>query len=87
MGINLSSDDQDCINNRNKFLHGNIPFDHETKENRRKELSKINLTAHLLTCALLLKYAGYKGPIKNYLKYLDLINDLDTINQPLFRII
>ncbi|MFC4815545.1 hypothetical protein [Flavobacterium sp. GCM10023249] len=87
MGIQLTKDDQECINNRNKFLHGSIPFDHDTKENRRKELSKINLNAHLITCALILKYAGYSGPIKNYLKYLDLINNLKSINQPLFRTI
>lgn len=87
MGINLTSEDINCINNRNKFLHGNIPYDHETKENRKKELSKINLNAHLITCALILKYAGYNGPLKNYLKYLDLMNGHYLINQPLFRII
>lgn len=87
MGITLTEEDKECINNRNKFLHGSIPFDHETKENRRKELSIINLNAHLITCALILKYAGYNGPIKNFHKYLDLINNLNSINQPLFRTI
>jgi hypothetical protein len=87
VGIQLSNDDQECIKNRNKFLHGNIPYDHESKENRKKELSIINLNAHLITCSLILKYAGYKGPIKNFLKYLDIVNDINSINQPLFRII
>lgn len=85
VGIKLSKEDIECISMRNKFLHGNVPYDHESDEVRNKELSIINLSAHLLTCSLILKYAGYSGVVKNYLKYLDLINGFNQINQPLFR--
>lgn len=87
MGINLTSDDVKCISMRNRFLHGNSPHENEPEEVRIQELTKIQLNAHLLTCALILKYVGYKGVIKNMLKYLDIINERRELKQELFRTI
>jgi hypothetical protein len=82
MEIPLSDYDKYCLDQRNFFLHGNKPI---TKENEDFELFKISLNTHFITCALILKYAGYQGKLKNYLKYQDLVNQTNSIDQPLFR--
>lgn len=87
VGLDLSRNDLKCISMRNRFLHGNSPHDNESEETRVKELTKIKLDAHLLTCALILKYSGYEGVIKNMRKYLDLINERNEISDDLFRTI
>lgn len=86
VGFNLTKEDEKCISMRNRFLHGNIPFENEPEQQKKKELLNITLAAHLLTCSLILKYAGYKGVVKNFLKYWDLVNKVENI-APLFRTI
>lgn len=82
MEIPLSDYDIYCLDQRNFFLHGNKPA---TKENEDLELFKISLNTHFITCALIFKYAGYRGTLKNYLKYQDIVNQKNSIDQPLFR--
>jgi hypothetical protein len=85
MGIALNNDEKNCIKLRNRFLHGNIPFQNELEQTRKGELQKITLTAHLLTCSLILKYFNFSGSVKNFLKYWDLVNGDDKISSPLFK--
>jgi hypothetical protein len=84
VGFNLTNEDEKCISMRNRFLHGNIPFENEPEQRKMKELLNITLNAHLLTCSLILKYTGYRGVIKNFLKYWDLVNKVQN-DAPLFR--
>lgn len=86
VGFNLTKEDERCIAMRNRFLHGNVPFENEPEQKKKKELLKISLQAHLLTCSLILKYIGYKGVVKDFLVYWDSINGVDNENS-LFRTI
>lgn len=85
VGFKLSKNDLKCISMRNRFLHGNMPYDDKNEEIRMKELTKISLSAHFLTCCLILKYSGFDGVVKNFLKYLDLTNCMDEVDEELFR--
>lgn len=84
VGFNLTKEDEKCILMRNRFLHGNIPFENEPEQTKKKELLNLTLNAHLLTCSLILKYAGYSGVVKNFLKYWDLVNKIPN-DASLFR--
>lgn len=86
VGFELTKDDEKCISMRNRFLHGNIPFENEPEQQKRKELLSITLNAHLLTCSLIFKYAGYNGAVMNFLKYWDLVNKIPN-EATLFRTI
>ncbi|WP_458626430.1 hypothetical protein [Winogradskyella sp. PC D3.3] len=85
VGFELSKNDKKCIAMRNRFLHGNMPYDNEVQEERQKQLAKISLSAHFLTCCLILKYIGFDGYVKNFLKFLDITNEIDEIDEKLFR--
>ena len=85
VGFELNKSDLKCISMRNRFLHGNMPYDDKNEDIRMKELTKISLSAHFLTCCLILKYVGFNGVVKNFLKYLDLINCMDEVDEELFR--
>jgi hypothetical protein len=87
VGFELSKSDLKCISMRNRFLHGNMPYDDKNEDIRMKELTKISLSAHFLTCCLILKYVGFNGVVKNFLKYLDLTNCMDEVDEELFRYI
>lgn len=76
VGFPLTQEDEKCIAMRNRFLHGNIPFEDEPQSKREKGLRNITLKAHFLTCSLILKYAGFNGVVKDFLKYWDLMNDI-----------
>ncbi len=86
VGLQLDKDDEKCISMRNRFLHGNIPLDNEPEQKKKKELLNITLNAHLLTCSLIFKYAGYNGAVMNFLKYWDLVNKIPN-DATLFRTI
>lgn len=84
--INLSSDEKNFIRNRNKFLHGEIPFSGEDPSDPHHfKLKKVSLHIHMLTCALILKMAGYSGPILNFWKYWELARGENNEPMPLFR--
>ncbi len=82
--FNLNKEDQYCINMRNEFLHGRIPFEDEEDQKREKKLLGVALDANLLTSGLILKFSNYSGPIMDYLKYWDLVNEIPN-SRPLFR--
>jgi hypothetical protein len=68
--IFLTKDEEDFLKKRNSYLHGDVPFKNENpKDPDQFELKKISLHIHMLTCALILKMAGYIGPIVNFWKY------------------
>ena len=85
VGFELSKNDKNCIAMRNRFLHGNMPYDNEVQDERQKQLAKISLSAHFLTCCLILKYIGFDGYAKNFLKFLDITNEIDEVDEKLFR--
>ena len=87
LDISLNSDDVFCINVRNDFLHGRIPFENETQEKDDKDykLQHIVYKLHLLTSSLIFKYCGYTGYMLNNIKLVDLIHFEKNINEPLFR--
>ena len=83
MGLAINSEDEICIKKRNRFLHGSMPFETEGKKNI--EIKQIALRIHSLVCSLILKYAGCTGYVKNNLKYFELINSKNKLNEPLFK--
>ena len=87
VGLTLTKADKEYINKRNRFLHGRFDFENEPEDKRNQGLQKIALNVHLLTCSLLLKHVGFSGPVKNFLKYLDLVNKKNEVDEPLFRYI
>ena len=85
MGLKLNAAEKQCIKKRNRFLHGNMPFENETENVKNKELSEIALRAHSLVSSLILKYAGCSCYLKNKLRYIDLASGENEINEPLFK--
>jgi hypothetical protein len=87
LGIPLSDDDINCINMRNDFLHGRIPYENETQEKEEKDyqLQHIVYKLHLLITSLIFKYCGYSGHMLNNIKLVDLIHFNKNIKEPLFR--
>ena len=43
VGFDLTKEDEKCISMRNRFLHGNIPFENEPEQQKKKELLSIIL--------------------------------------------
>lgn len=85
--IDLNEDDTICINMRNDFLHGRIPFENEIKEKEEKDyqLQHIVYKLHLLITSLIMKYCGYSGYMLNNIKLIDLIHFKKNFKEPLFR--
>ena len=86
LSIPLSPDDEKCLENRNNFLHGKIPFENEAKDKNYK-IQHIVYKLHMLLCSLILKYSGYNGFILNNIKLVDLMYFKKNINEPLLRMI
>jgi len=82
--IDLNEDDRRCINMRNEFLHGRIPFENEN-DKEDYQIQHIVYKLHLLTSSLIMKYCGYKGLMLNNIKLVDLIYFKKNIKEPLFR--
>ena len=79
--IPLTEKDKKNIKLRNKFLHGSSPYKDKDLELLSKKLFYINLELNYLVNALVLKYIGYDGIVKNLAKiYLDYSN-LDKIEE------
>jgi hypothetical protein len=79
--IALSEQDIKNIKTRNKFLHGSNPYNDKDLEKLSKKLLYINLKLNYLINAMIYKYIGYDGILKNlakiYLDYADL-NELEN---------
>lgn len=84
MEIELTDEDKECINMRNEFLHGRIPFENEKGFNEY-ELHRIVFKLHFLVNALIIKMTGFNGFILNNLKMLDVLRYKKDFNVPLFR--
>tara|TARA_Y100001933_G_scaffold262240_1_gene319072 strand:- start:978 stop:2405 length:1428 start_codon:yes stop_codon:yes gene_type:complete len=82
--IKLNDDDKRCLNMRNDFLHGRIPYDNED-EIVSFELLHVVVKLHFLVCSLILKYTGYSGYLLNNIKYISHVHFKKTINESLFR--
>lgn len=66
---NLNDDEFRCIDNRNKFLHGSLPFKIKEEDEAFRELYFISLTLHKLACILILRFVGFHNNyIVNYPK-------------------
>lgn len=85
MGLKLNEAEKQCIKKRNRFLHGNMPFENEPESVKTKELSEIALRTHYLVSSLILKYAGCSCYLKNTLKNFDLANGENKVDEPLFK--
>jgi len=71
-GFNLTKEDINCIEKRNDFLHGRLPFENET--NSESEIKYFTHKLHFLVSSLILKYCGYYGWVLNSHKYLELFD-------------
>lgn len=79
--IPLTENDKKNIKLRNKFLHGSSPYKDKDLELLSTKLFYINLEFNYLLNALVFKYIGYDGIIKNLAKiYLDYSN-LDKLEE------
>lgn len=83
--FNLTKDDKTFIKQRNRFLHGNIPFDNEEENVKNKKIEEIMFQTHFLVCSLLLKYINYSGIVKDLLCYTQLFKEKQLPEKPLFR--
>lgn len=84
LNIELNADDLRCINMRNDFLHGRIPFD---KENDTEDFQLIHVVfkLHFLVSSIIMKYSGYSGLILNNIKLSDILYFQKNLKEPLFR--
>lgn len=85
--ISLNEDDINCINMRNDFLHGRVPYENEPNDKKVNDfqLQHIVYKFHLLTTSLIFKYCGYSGYMLNNIKLVDLLHFKKNIKEPLFR--
>ncbi|MBK7638909.1 MAG: hypothetical protein IPJ22_02320 [Bacteroidetes bacterium] len=84
--INLSKDDLEVLNHRNKFLHGTSPFGEDELKEKEHEIKFIIAKLHYMINSLMLKYIGYSGHIINYPAWIQ-YNRKEKITDHLFRII
>lgn len=87
VGYKLSKEDKKYIQLRNRFLHGNVPFDNEGERSKNEVLLDIATNTHFLVCSLLLKHIGYDGVVKDLLSYINLNRGTYLPTKPLFRLI
>lgn len=85
LGIELSTEDEECIGMRNDFLHGRIPFQNE-REYNDEELNRTVFKFHYLVTSLIFKMIGYRGFLVNNLKMIDVLRyKRYDPNVPLFK--
>lgn len=84
--LQLSENEEKIIEYRNEFLHGRNPYKNEEIEIQFKNLMYINLELNFLISALILKYIGFNGVVKNLSKiYLDYKNIEFLKNEDYFK--
>ena len=86
VGIDLSEEDIRCINYRNDFLHGRIPFT-PSEDADDFEMTKAVFKLRLLVVSLLLKRVNYQGALLNYFSYICLRRYKSKPIEPLFKMI
>ncbi|MDM1545266.1 hypothetical protein HX037_05135 [Ignatzschineria indica] len=88
LDIKLNAQEKKNIELRNKFLHGALPFKDKEFEALGAKLFYINLELNYLVSALIFKYMGYKGALKNLAKiYLDYKKLKELDNEDYFKTI
>jgi len=86
LGISLTDEDKKFIRRRNRFLHGEIPFKGEDPGDPHQfELKKVSLHLLMLTASLVLKMAGYEGPVLNFWKLWEIYRGENKEPVQLFR--
>lgn len=68
LNINLNEEEMTIIHKRNDFLHGNNLVEGKNFSDSINELFYINLELNFLVKALILKYIGYSGKVRNLSK-------------------
>lgn len=86
LGINLTEEDLEILNHRNKFLHGESPFEEKELEKKDHELIYISARLQLMVNILILKYIGYEGHIINYPAWIQ-YNLKKTPTEHLYKVI
>jgi len=84
--INLSIEEIEILNHRNKFLHGSSPFEETELIDKKYELKFIIAHLKFMINCLMLKYVDYSGHIVNNPALME-YNTKETISNHLFRII
>lgn len=69
--LKLNEKEIECINKRNDFLHGRLPYSFNDEESEFK-LQQISLTLLYCVTILVLKYIGYSG----YVMYYPTMNEI-----------
>lgn len=65
VGVPLYASDEKCLSLRDDFLHGRLPFGESTESGDPPELRFMVNKLHFLVATLVMKSAGYSGPIVN----------------------
>lgn len=84
-GVRLNEHDKRTISMRNDFLHGRLPFEGEEPNENGDTLSMVTYKLQFLLSALVLRYAGYRGGIRNNYMYVGTKAGRDTGDDALFR--
>jgi len=84
VGLDLSEEDIRCINYRNDFLHGRIPFT-PSEDADDFEMTRVVFKLQLLVVSLLLKKVNYQGELLNFFTYLCLYKYKTIPTESLFR--
>ncbi len=84
-GVHLNVHDKRVLLMRNDFLHGKIPFENEPDTSKGDTLFMIVYKLQFLLSALILRYAGYRGGIRNNYVYAGTKAGRDTGDDALFR--
>lgn len=85
VGVRLNEHDKRVIAMRNDFLHGRIPFEDEDNDEERDPLFMITYKLQFLLSALILRYSGFRGGIRNNYVYVGVKNKQDVGSDALFR--
>lgn len=80
LSIKLSEDDLKIIKRCNDLLHGNNIFKSNLSlHDEAKEILYLNFQLNYLVNALILKYIGYSGAIRNLSKIIEATSNLDAV--------
>lgn len=84
--IDLTVEELEILNHRNKFLHGTSPFEETELIDKKYELKFIIAHLKFMINCLMLKYIGYSGHVVNNPGFME-YNTKETVSNHLFRII
>ncbi len=91
--VELLQTETDALTQRDKFLHGKIPFEKDMDEggivsNQGEQLIFSAYKLHMLACILILKYCGYSGYILNATRWIEFLSgNVYHENEPKVKLI